>query len=479
MSLPVVAIVGRPNVGKSTLFNCFAREQKAIISDVPGTTRDRLMERVNGENFSYWLVDTAGLTNGFGDDLEREVQLQAELAIKNADVVLFLVDGKAEMTADDEEIVRKLRRSHAPVIFIANKIDDGNEARILELTRFGFGAPLAISAKNFTGMWEVEDRIEEILRKAGFKNRNQDSSTMADESNSDLIKLAFVGHPNVGKSSVANALLREERSVVSSVPHTTRDTIDTEFTDSDGQKFLFLDTAGLRRPGKLGRDLDFWSSVRTTKAIERSDVCALVLDALEGVTHQDAVIAGKIIEAGKGLILVVNKFDLAREKARTNDESDDRELDAVKMWGEKVEAIQKNYWFYLSQKLPFVSWAPVLFCSAKTGKNLDEILKSAIEIYKERKKRIATSELNRMLLEIVHGHVPPSKGMKQGKMKFIEQVETCPPKFLFFVNNGEAFHFSYRRYVERKLRDKYGFFGTPIILEFRDAMEKHRARKEK
>ncbi len=487
MDLPLVAIIGRPNVGKSTLFNCFVKSKKAIISDIPGTTRDQLMEKVTlrGETnadgqeteFSFWLVDTAGLTNEKGDDLENQIQLQVESAIENADLILFLIDGKAEMTFDDEEIVKKLRKSKVPILFVANKIDDGNVSHILELAKFGFDVPLPISAKNYTGVFELEDAIEEKLRKAGF------AETPVDQEAGTLIKLAFVGRPNVGKSSLMNAFLGQERSVVSSVPGTTRDTIDTHFVwENNGEPhpFLFLDTAGLRRPGKTHskgkkndqKSLEFWGSVRSSDAIERSDVCALMIDALEGVTHQDLAIAGKIVEAGKGLIVCVNKFDLVREKARQEAESDDRELDEVKMWGEELDDVRKNYWHYLSKEIPFLPWAPVLFFSAKTKKGILEVLKSAVAIYAERQKRISTSELNAFVPEIYYGHVQPMAGTKKGTIKYLSQVAINPPKFLFFVNNVKAFHFSYRRYLENKIREKYGFFGTPIVVELRDSMEK-------
>jgi GTPase len=491
MDLPIVAIIGRPNVGKSTLFNCFVKAKKAIISDIPGTTRDQLMEKVtlSGEqneegevtNFSFWLVDTAGLTNEKGDDLETQIQLQVESAIKNADLILFMIDGKEEMTFDDEEVVKKLRKSKVPLVFVANKLDDGKTDRVLELTRFGFGVPLPISAKNYTGVFDLEDAIETKLREAGFVE------TIAEEETND-IKLAFVGRPNVGKSSLMNAFIGQGRSVVSSVPGTTRDTIDTDFLwekDGETHQFLFLDTAGLRRPGKTHskggkkdekKSLEFWGSVRSADAIERSDVCALMIDALEGVTHQDLAIAGKIVEAGKGLIVCVNKFDLVREKARQEDESDERELDHVKMWGEELDDVRKNYWHYLSKEIPFLPWAPVLFFSAKTGKGIEDVLKSAVAIVKERQKRISTSELNAFVPEVYFGHVQPMAGNKKGTIKYLSQVDTNPPKFLFFVNNVKAFHFSYRRYLENKIREKYGFFGTPITIELRDSMDKFKGK---
>ncbi|MCF7917409.1 ribosome biogenesis GTPase Der [Candidatus Gracilibacteria bacterium] len=485
MSLPIIAIIGRPNVGKSTVFNCFLKQRKAIVSDIPGTTRDSLMERIQGENFTYWLVDTAGLTNARGDSLEKEIQLQAKLALENADMIIFLVDGKKELTADDEHIVSILRKSKKPVIFVANKIDDGNINRILELARFGFGNPLPISAKNYTGLWELEEVIETHLEKAGFEKTPAPIEFSDDDIPDEkapaesIIKVAFLGRPNVGKSSLLNALVKENRSVVSDVAGTTRDTIDTSYETEDGQKFLFLDTAGLRRPGKIGKDLDFWSSVRTREAMERADVCALLVDALDGITHQDLAIAGKIIEAGKGIIICVNKFDLVREKTRGQEESDTRDLSEVKMWGEELDQVRQKYLTYLSDHIRFLPWAPVLFFSAKTGKGVDDVLVSAKAIYHERTKRISTAELNRFLPEVYYGHVLPTSGTIRGTIKYLSQVAVSPPKFIFFVNNAKAFHFSYRRYLENKIREKYGFHGTSIQIEVRDSHDDERTPKKR
>ncbi|MCF7831102.1 ribosome biogenesis GTPase Der [Candidatus Gracilibacteria bacterium] len=467
MNLPIVAIIGRPNVGKSTLFNCLVKAKRAIISPIPGTTRDSLMEKIKGDKTSYYIVDTAGLTNNQGDSLENEIQTQVELSITRANLIVFLVDGKKELTQDDEDIVQKLRKSRIPVLFVANKIDDGQADQTLELAKFGFGVPLTISAKNFTGIWELEEAIEDRLPE--YKEE--------EPAGQQIIKLAFIGRPNVGKSSLKNSLLGQNRSVVSEIAGTTRDTIDTEFIWKD-QDFLLLDTAGLRRPGKIERDLEFWSSVRTKSAIERSDVCALIIDALDGVTHQDLAIASQIIEEGKGLILCVNKLDLIQEKTKTKEETDDRELDEIKMWGEDLDKVRKKYSDYLASRFTFAPWAPVVFCSAKTKKGTDKILESATGIYQEREKRITTAELNRFIPGIYHSHVVPMVGTKTGKIKFVEQVETSPPRFLFFVNNTKAFHFSYRRFLENKIREKYGFWGTPLQIEFRDSMEKAPKRRK-
>lgn len=471
MSLPLVAVIGRPNVGKSTLFNCLVKQKKAIVSHIPGTTRDSLMERVRGDKVDYWIIDTAGLRNEKGETLEEEIQTQAHLASQNADVILFMIDGKAPLTADDHNIIDLLRKKKKPLLFVANKVDDGGNHHLFEYAEFGFGIPLAISAKNYTGMWELEDALETLLTEQGFGK--EEDSPMPES----VIRVAFLGRPNVGKSSLLNQVLGETRSIVSDIAGTTRDTISVEFTDEEKQKYIFLDTAGLRRPGKIEKDLEFWSTVRTKRSLEDCHIAVLLIDALDGVTHQDLALAGSVIEAGKGLIIGVNKFDLVREKTRAKMETDERELDEVQMWGKDLDAVRKEYWHYLHKKIPFASWAPVVFFSAKTGKGVSDLFETFRGIFTEMKKRVSTAEINRFIPDIYYGHVTPMVGTKRGVIKYVSQVDTVPPKFLFFVNNKKAFHFSYRRYVENKLREKFGFYGSPIRVEFRDAMESHEARK--
>jgi len=483
--LPTIAIIGRPNTGKSTLFNRFIGEQRSIESDIAGTTRDSLIEKVTLEKYSFFLVDTAGLTDSQGDSLEDEIQSQAELALENADMLLFLVDARSELTQDDYRLAERLRKGKKPLLFVANKVDDGDESKTWHLSELGLGMPMCLSAKNNFGIYEFEDLVEEKLEKLGFP-----AITETQEADDGSLKIAFVGRPNVGKSSLFNAFLDNNRSVVSNVAGTTRDTIDTklyynpetkecstEAKDGFSENITLLDTAGLRRPGKVDRGIEFWSTVRTRRAIERADVCCLLIDALDGVAHQDLTIAGEIVEAGKGVILCVNKFDLVQEKSRTQDETDDREVAEVKMWGEELDNIRRNYLNYLSQKIRFLNWAPVLFFSAKTGKGIGSVFENAQAIQTERTKRIATADLNRFIPEIYFGHVQPSVGTKIGKIKYVSQVTAAPPKFLFHVNNAQAFHFTYRRYAENKLREKYGFHGTPIEVEFRDAMDKFKGKK--
>ncbi len=465
-SLPIVAIVGRPNVGKSTLFNAIIGQRKSIVSDIAGTTRDSVMEKVEdlGE-IPFWLVDTAGLSD-FGDNsLEEEIQTQARVAIENADCIIWVVDGKGELTQDDYDVAEILRTQSKKVIFCANKIDDGNPQKTYDFATLGFGLPETISAKNNFGFWEFTESISNKL-----KELDLGADEEAEATEEDIIKIALVGRPNVGKSTLFNQVLGQKRSVVSDVAGTTRDAIDTEFADENGQRYLFIDTAGVRKRGKVGREMEFWSVVRTQKSIERADICLLLIDSLDGVTHQDLALAGEVVEAGKGLIIGVNKFDLAREKARTEEESDERELDDVPMWDEDIAKIRDRYLNYLHRKITFIPWAPVLFFSGKTGKGVQDIFDSIKGIKAEQTKRIPTRELNLMIPDIYYQHVSPSIGTKKGKIKYASQVDTCPPKFIFFVNNKEAFHFSYKRYIENRIREKYGFLGTPIIVEMRDSM---------
>ncbi len=461
---PVVAIIGRPNVGKSTLFNAFIGERRAIVSEFAGTTRDSLMTKITDlGKIPFWLVDTAGLSDFGNNTLENEIQLQVEISMENADLILWVVDGQKELTQDDYIVAEKLRKGTTPVIFVANKIDDGDQNKTYELAELGFGLPETISAKNNFGFWEFAEKLQKKIKNLGFGETKKDTEE-------DVIRVAFVGRPNVGKSSLLNSVLGKKRAVVSEIAGTTRDSIDEYFTGEDGQEYCFIDTAGMRKRGKIEKNFEFWSTVRTDRSIERADICILLIDSLDGVTHQDMVLAGKIIKAGKGLILGVNKLDLMIEKSHTEDESDERDLEEVKMWGEELDKIKQRYMDYLKQKIQFAPWASVLFFSAKTSRGIKDIFPTIKGIDKEQKKRVSTSDLNLFVPEVYFSHVIPMSGHKKGKIKYASQVDNSPPKFLFFVNNVQAFHWSYKRYLENKLREKYGFFGTPITVEFRDAM---------
>jgi len=361
--LPVITIIGRPNVGKSTLFNAITGGHHAIVSDVAGTTRDSVTKRVEGQEYDYWLVDTAGLTNAKGESLEKEVQTQVHLAVEHADIVLLVVDGKTELTQDDEAVVSKLRKAKKTIVFVASKVDDGNPSRVAELSRLGFGMPLAVSGRTNAGLWELYDAIESQVQKLGFAPTTVDDD--AGDNTDPTIHVALVGRPNMGKSSLFNRLVGKEKALVSDVAGTTRDAMDTEYTAPNGQVYRFIDTAGLRRRGKQ-KDIEFWGGVRTIRAVEEADVCVVLIDALDGVTHQDMVLIGRVIEEGKGLLLCVNKLDLVQEKTR-EEEGDERELPEVKMWGERLDKVREKYLHYLGKKLTFGRWAPIVFISAKSA----------------------------------------------------------------------------------------------------------------
>ncbi len=474
--LPVVAIIGRPNVGKSTLFNAFVGTRKSIVSDIAGTTRDSLTEKIEDlGDINYMLVDTAGLSDFGNHTLEKEIQTQAEIALQNADCIIWLLDGKADITQDDLNIAQRLRSKSEKVIIVANKIDDGNDQKAYNFAELGFDIPEVISAKNNFGFWEFTETVQNKLKALGFNPQEKSETPDEDEP----LKIALVGRPNVGKSTLFNQLLGQERSVVSDIAGTTRDSIDTDITLKNGKTYRLIDTAGVRKKGKLGKSMEFWMSVRSQQSIERADVCILLIDSLDGVTHQDLVLAGRILEAGKGVIIGVNKFDLARAKSKGEETLEtEKDLEAVPMWDKDVDDIRNRYLAYLHKKIAFLPWAPVLFFSGKTGKGVLPLWDSIEGIAMQRSKRIPTHELNLFARDIYFGHVAPSVGTKQGKIKYVTQADIQPPKFLFFVNNKQAFHFSYKRYIENRLREKYEFTGTPIQIELKDAMNEFRGNKK-
>ena len=466
MRIKTVAIIGRPNVGKSTLFNAFVKKRKAIVSDIPGTTRDNLIEKIVHKKQSFFLVDTAGLTSDAGEKLEEKIQTQARLAAQNADMILFLVDGRSEITKGDHDVANYLRKLGTKVVLAVNKIDDKNESLIWNFVSLGLGDPVAISAKNRIGLRDLV---------AQFPTAQVDKSGEITQKSS--IKIAIIGRPNSGKSSLLNSLSGKNLSLVSDASGTTRDRVDTFVSDKENNKYQLIDTAGLKKSGKIGRDFDFWSSVRTAQAIEEADICVCLIDALVGVAHADLVIIGRAIGAGKGIILGVNKFDLVLARARGKDTPENKEIPEVAMWNEKVDSIKQNYLRYLSTKLAFASWAPVIFFSAKTGKGTREIFDSAKNIQLCRRFRIQTSVLNKFLPEVMHSHVLPSQGNRTGKIKFIQQVSVSPPEFKITINSRKAFHHSYWKFIENNLRKKFGFIGTPLILEFSETFQRNRKNK--
>lgn len=428
----MVAIVGRPNVGKSTLFNRLVGGRIAIVEDVPGVTRDRLYHDTDWQGYEFTLVDTGGITDK-PEGLETEVRKQAEQALSEADVILFLVDAREGLTADDFAIADILRRAERPVILVANKVDNFEDLSILqEFYRLGLGDPFPISAAHGLNIGELLDKIVELLPRKIEEESRQGT------------RVAIVGRPNVGKSSLVNRLLGEERVIVSEIPGTTRDAIDTYFRRGD-KEYILIDTAGIRRRSRILETTERYSVQRAFKAIDRADVVLLVLDATEGVTEQDKKIAGYGHQRGKGAIIVVNKWDLIPKDSHTLD----------------------HYRKGVLQELYFMDYAPVLFISALTGQRVHQVLPTVDEVIAQARHRVSTGLLNSVIQESVLLTPPPTVKGRAAKIYYATQVDVQPPTFVFFVNDPEAIHFSYRRYLENQLRQAFGFQGTPLRLIFR------------
>jgi GTPase len=430
---PVVAIVGRPNVGKSTLFNRLVGGRQAIVEDVPGTTRDRLYGEAEYRDRAFLIVDTGGLEPDASEGYSALIRDQVRAAIDEADVLMFILDATAGPTATDREIAELLRRATKPVLLLANKVD--NEARgetAVEFFELGLGEPMLVSAYHGLGMREVLDRVIELLPEASGGNAV------------DALKLAVVGRPNVGKSALVNAILGQDRVIVSEEAGTTRDAVDTPFAYRD-KPLVLIDTAGIRRRGKVERGVEKYSVMRARQAIERCDIAILVLDAEQGVVAQDLHVAGYVDEAAKGMIIAVNKWDLSEDSEENREAFANRVL----------------------RRLKFTPWAPLAFVSAKTGLNVEGLLDLALEIGETRSTRIGTAEVNSVLREAVTANPPPSPGRRPIRIKYGTQAAVRPPTFVFFANDASLLHFSYRRYLENVLRRKFGFEGTAIKLEFR------------
>lgn len=442
--LPVIAIVGRPNVGKSSLFNRLINKRYAITSDIAGTTRDRIYYRTNFEDFTVVLVDTGGLEYGKKENIEADVRSQVELAMEDANLIFFVVDAKEGLTIEDHEAANRLRRTNKKIIFIANKIDTKASAEQLnELMTLGFGEPLEISAYHNINVDEVISTSVDILTNLGFKPLSKDKINK-----SDIVNICFLGKPNVGKSSLVNAIIGKPKVIVSEIPGTTRDAVDTDIAWNETQ-FNLIDTAGLRRRGKIERGLEKLSSFRSLEAVERSDIVCLILDYKEGIRKQDQHISAYALDAGKGILLVVNKIDLM----------DDREEDERRI----INVLRKRF--------DFLPWAPVIFVSALNKKNVEKVLELAKEIHVERTRHIDKEELTEFIKEITFKHHPPSMGNRLPKFYSMEQDAINPPSFVYWVNAPNAIHFSYRRYLENELRKKYGFTGTSIKLYFKQKIK--------
>ncbi len=432
MSVPVVAIVGRPNVGKSTLFNRILRQRLAIVHDEPGTTRDRLYARTEWRGRPFYLVDTAGLDPGAASELEVAVQSQVRRAIEEASVIIFVGDARTGLTAADWEAADLLRASGKPVILAVNKAE-GRPDRLdlADFYRLGLGEPVLISALHGVGIDTLLDRVVEALPPAEAVPEPE-----------VFARVAIVGRPNVGKSMLLNAIVGDERTTVSETPGTTRDMVDT-LIEYDGRPILLIDTAGIRRRGRVQPGVERFSVLRAVAAIERCDVAVLLIDGTEGVTAQDAHIGGLIVDAYKGVVIAVNKWDLVPNKDTG------------------------AYEAHVRSELKFLDYAPVVFISAKLRQGIGELMERVVLVRTERRKRVPTAELNELLGDILFRHPPPRRGRRQLKIYYATQAETDPPTFVFFCNDPELVHFSYQRYIENQLRRAYGFVGNPIRLVFR------------
>jgi len=437
MTKPVVALVGRPNVGKSTLFNRLAGERLAVVHERPGTTRDRIVAEAEWNGVAFDLIDTGGFDptdDSFDERYLPQIRAQAEQAILAADAIVFLVDGASGVSPLDHEIADILRREQVPILLVVNKIDSAARGdRSSEFYELGLGDPIPISALHGRGTGDMLDRLTEVMDPA--------PQIATDD---DEVKIAIVGRPNVGKSSLLNRLLGEERAIVSPLPGTTRDAIDTQL-EFEGVPLTLIDTAGIRRRGRIKPGVEKYSSMRALKAIQRADVALLLIDGTEGVTAQDAHIAGMILDKLKSVLLLVNKWDIVPEEIRD-----------IQAYAEHVRSALK-----------FLDFVPVFFISALIGTNVHKVLPAALQIQEERLQRIPTSRLNELLLEAQAAHAPPSKAGKRLRIYFASQVRTDPPTFLFHVNDPKLMHFSYARFLENRIREEYSYVGTPIRLSFR------------
>ena len=435
----IVAVVGRPNVGKSTLFNTIAGKQISIVQDTPGVTRDRIYAEGNWLNYYFTMVDTGGIEPISDDVLLKQMRSQAELAIETADVIIFVTDVKSGVVDADYEVAEMLRRSKKPIVLCVNKVDSikkyGND--IYEFYQLGLGEPFPVSAANHLGLGDLLDEVVKHFPKEGLE-----------EEEDGTLKIALIGKPNVGKSSLTNKLLGENRVIVSDIAGTTRDAIDTEVT-YNGTPYIFIDTAGLRRKGKVTDDIERYSVIRTVAAVDRADICIVLIDAVEGITDGDTRIAGIAHESGKGVIIAVNKWDLV----------------------EKNDKTMQEFTKQLKEKFAYMDYAEYLFISAETGQRIHKIYELVNMIHDNQVMRIKTGVLNEILARATAMKQPPSDKGKRLKLFYITQASVAPPTFVIFVNDRELMHFSYTRYIENQIRENFGFRGTPIRFIIRERGE--------
>jgi GTP-binding protein len=438
MGKPIVAIVGRPNVGKSTLFNKMAGKRISIVENIPGVTRDRVYAEAEWLRHNFTIIDTGGIEPQSDDILLAQMRRQAQIAIDTANVIVFIVDGKEGLTGADAEVAQMLRKSKKPIVLVVNKVDSlKDEDNAFEFYNLGIGDPVTISATQALGLGDMLDRVVSYFP--------DDSSAQEDD---EYIKIAMIGKPNVGKSSLINKLLGEERVIVSDIPGTTRDAIDSVL-ETEAGKFLLIDTAGLRRKSKIKEELERYSAIRTLAAIERANVCILMIDATDGISEQDEKIIGYAHELGKAIMVIVNKWDLI----------------------EKDDKTMENFKKTLQYNLSFIDYAPYIFISAKTGQRVHKVLDVAKECYNNYSKRISTGLLNEVINKAVLMKEPPVVGLKRLKIYYATQVDAKPPLFIFFINDYQTVHFSYERYLVNQLRDNFDFKGTGIKIQFRERKE--------
>ena len=439
MSKPVVAVVGRPNVGKSTLFNALAGERISIVKDTPGVTRDRIYADVNWLDYHFTMIDTGGIEPDSRDVILSQMREQAEIAIATADVIIFLTDVRQGLQDSDSKVADMLRRSGKPVVLVVNKVDSFEKFMpdVYEFYNLGIGDPFPISAASMLGLGDMLDEVVKHF-----------PDYAKDEEEDERPKVAIIGKPNVGKSSLINKLAQEDRVIVSDIAGTTRDAIDTDIT-YDGKEYVFIDTAGLRRKNKIKEEIERYSIIRAVTAVERADVCIIVIDATEGVTEQDAKIAGIAHERGKGIIIAVNKWDAIEKDDKT-----------IYRHTEKIRQI-----------LSFMPYAVIIFISAKSGQRLNKIFELIDVVIANNSMRVATGVLNEIVTEAVAMQQPPSDKGKRLRIYYTTQVAVKPPTFVIFVNDKELMHFSYTRYLENRIRETFGFRGTALKFIIRERKE--------
>ena len=443
MSKPIVAIVGRPNVGKSTLFNALAGKNLSIIKDTPGVTRDRIYADVDWAGYHFTMIDTGGIEPESSDIILRQMRAQAEIAIETADVIVFMTDVRSGLQDSDGKVADMLRRSGKPIVLCVNAVDNfkTQESLIYEFYELGIGDPVPVSAANRQGLGDLLDQVTQYFEELG-----------SEEPESDAPRIAIVGRPNVGKSSIINRLCGEERLIVSNIAGTTRDAVDTK-VKWHGKDYIFIDTAGLRRKSRVKEDLERFTVIRTVAAVERADVVVLVIDAVEGISEQDAKIAGIAHERGKGIVIAVNKWDAVKDKHANS---------------------TKEYEADIRRILSYLSYAEMIFISAETGQRLSKLYSTVNMVLENQNRRIPTGVLNEILTEAVAMQQPPSDKGKRLRLYYITQVAVSPPTFVIFVNDRELMHFSYTRYLENQIRASFAFKGTALKFIIRERSERDR-----